>query len=56
LLRRAGRFAEAKQLIANKRGEIKEEIMLTVLSFQEFLIARRDVACHTIAEATGEKQ
>ncbi len=56
LLRRAGRFSEAKQFISSKRIEIKDDIILKVLAFQEVLIARRDMSCHTIAEAIAEKQ
>ncbi len=56
LLRRAGRFSEAKELIATKRGAIEEEVIVKVLAFQEVLIGRRDEACHTIAEALGEEE
>lgn len=51
LLRRTGRFSAAKQLIATKRDEIQEEIILKVLAFQEKLIARCDEASHTVDEA-----
>ncbi|MCS6806858.1 MAG: hypothetical protein NZ823_17170, partial [Blastocatellia bacterium] len=42
LLRRAGRFSEAKELIARKRDEIKDDIILKVLAFQAQLITRGD--------------
>jgi len=51
LLRRSGRFSEAKKLIETKRAEIDEEVILKVLNFQELLLNRDDIACHTIAEA-----
>lgn len=54
LLRRAGRFAEAKQLIASKRSQVIEGIILKMLDFQERLIARCDTACHKISEAIEE--
>lgn len=54
LLRRAGRFNEARQLIHEQRPEITEEIILKILTFQENLIAKGDEACHNISEGPGE--
>ena len=56
LLRRAGRLAEALELIHREQPGIKEDILLQVLAFQEDLIARKDVKCHTISEAFGESE
>ncbi|HPJ27227.1 MAG TPA: hypothetical protein PLA80_13865 [Synergistaceae bacterium] len=54
LFRRASRLEEALELICKERSGIKEEILLQILVFQEDLIARKDVECHTISEALGE--
>lgn len=51
LLRRAGRLDEASELIRRQRAGIGEDIILKVLAFQERLIERGDLSCHTIAEA-----
>ncbi len=56
IMRRAGRFTEARQLIEENRTEIKEDIILKVLTFQELLIDSGDEGCHTIAEAIEEKE
>jgi hypothetical protein len=56
LLRRAGRFNEARQLIAEHRPAITEEIISKILSFQETLITGGDETCHTISDALGEKE
>lgn len=54
LLRRAGRLAEARQLIATIRPAITVDIVAKVLDFQSVLLAKGDEACHTIAEALGD--
>ena len=51
LLRRVGRFSEAKKLIQTQRDTITEDIILNILTFQETLIASEDETCHTISEA-----
>lgn len=51
LLRRASRFFEARQLIEEKRSEVKDKVILKVLDFQEKLIAVGDDKCHTVEEA-----
>jgi hypothetical protein len=55
LLRRAGRSTEAQQLIATKRPAISEDIISTMLTFQESLISSGDEVCHTIASALGDE-
>jgi len=54
LLRRAGRLDEASELIWRQRPGIGEDIILKVLAFQERLIERGDLSCHTIAEALAD--
>jgi hypothetical protein len=54
LLRRAGRFTEARQLISTKRSAITDDIISKILDFQDVLLTKGDDACHTIAEALGE--
>jgi len=56
LLRRAGRVAEARQLITTNRPTSTEDIISKILDFQEALITDGDEACHTIAEALGENE
>lgn len=56
LLRRAGRVAEARQLISEKSPTITEDIISRILAFQEGLLSKGDVASHTIAEALGENE
>ena len=51
LLRRAGCFTEARQLIAAKKHIITEDIISKVLDFQYVLLTNGDEACHTINEA-----
>jgi len=51
LLRRAGRLDEASELIQRQRPYIGEDIIPKILAFQERLIERGDLSCHTIAEA-----
>lgn len=54
LLRRAGSFNEARELILTQRPAITEDIILKVLAFQETLIASGDESCHTISECLAE--
>jgi hypothetical protein len=56
LLRRAGRFNEAQKLIQTQRPAITEDIILTILAFQETLISSGDEACHTVSEVLGESE
>jgi hypothetical protein len=51
LLRRSGRFDQARRAIAERRGTIADDIILRVLDFQIWLIDQDDESCHTIAEA-----
>jgi hypothetical protein len=54
LLRRAGRITEARKILAENRGSISDETFSKILDFQDDLLKRGDVACHTIEEAVGE--
>lgn len=56
LLRRADAFAEARTIIARRRPGITDSTILRLLAFQDSLIARGDVACHTLDEAMGEDE
>jgi hypothetical protein len=51
LLRRSGRFDQARRVIAERRDTISDDIILRVLNFQMWLIDQDDESCHTIAEA-----
>lgn len=53
LLRRSGQLDEARKVIAEQRGGISDDVVLRVLDFQASLLARGDVAAHTVAEALG---
>jgi len=55
LLRRSGRPDEARQVIAERRSGISEDIVQRVLDFQSVLLDRNDAAGHTVAEALGEE-
>ena len=55
LLRRAGNFSEAMELIRRERSKIKEDVIMKILNYQEYLVDLGDTACHTIAEAIGEE-
>ncbi|MFC1560595.1 hypothetical protein ACFL3W_01475 [Pseudomonadota bacterium] len=50
LLRRAGRVAEARTVITDKRSSITEGNVSKILDFQDALLSRGDEACHTIEE------
>ncbi|MGB9751467.1 MAG: hypothetical protein ACPL89_04390 [Roseiflexus castenholzii] len=56
LLRRAGAFAEARTINARRRPGITDSTILRLLAFQDSLIARGDVARHTLDEAMGEDE
>lgn len=53
LLRRAGRFDEARGLIQGYRPRVTEGLIANILAFQETLIASGDRACHAISEVPG---
>ena len=53
LLRRSGQLEQARQIIAARRGDITDEMMLQVIDFQAQLIDIKDLSCHTIEEAAG---
>lgn len=55
LLRRSGRFDEARGAIAERRDTIADDIVLRVLDFQMWLIDQNDASCRTIAEAFTDK-
>lgn len=54
LLRRAGRIAEARTLIAEKLDTISDEIISKILVYQDGLLSKGDEECHTIAEAIAK--
>jgi len=54
LLRRSGRFDEAKKAIKERRGEISDDIIIKILDFQAALIEKGDLSAHTISEVIGE--
>lgn len=56
LLRRAGRIAEARQLITTSRHAGPEDVFVKIFNFQETLLTGGDQTCHTIAEAFGEDE
>lgn len=56
LLRRAGLFDEAKGVIEKRKSEIKDEVILTVLEFQEELINSKDESNHKFSEVTELKE
>jgi hypothetical protein len=51
LLRRSRQIEQARQIIAARRGDITDEIMLQVIDFQARLLDIYDLSCHTIEEA-----
>lgn len=51
LLRRSGQMDRALEVIKMARPLVPDEIILGVLSYEEKLIERQDVSCHTITEA-----
>lgn len=51
LLRRSGRFDDARQAIASRRDGIADDTIARVLDFQWALVEQNDTSCHTIAEA-----
>lgn len=55
LLRRAGKIAEARELLSKYRGSISDDTFSKILDFQDDLLSKGDVACHTIEEAIGEE-
>ena len=56
LLRRSGRFDDARRALAARRGTIADEAVAGVLDFQSSLIELNDASCHTIAEAFEDKK
>ncbi|MEI6808701.1 MAG: hypothetical protein WCN95_08255 [bacterium] len=55
LLRRSGQKEAARHVISTRRGLIKENVIIGILDYQDSLLAKNDISCHTIAEAFGEK-
>ena len=53
LLRRAGKFQHALELIGKAKVSDIEEIILQVLEYQKSLIENSDTSVHTISEALG---
>jgi hypothetical protein len=56
LLRRADHIEKAKSFITDKRNAITNDDIIQILDFQNYLLSKGDVSCHTIAEAIGEKE
>jgi len=56
LLRRSKQFELALKTCEDGLQKNPEKIISDILQFQKTLISRSDVACHTIAEATGENE
>jgi len=54
LLRRSGRVDQARKEITARRGGITEEIIIEIMDYQEQLIERNDVSCHTLGDAREE--
>jgi len=54
LLRRSGQFKLALRICDDGLKKNPEKIISDILRFQKILISKSDIACHTIAEATGE--
>jgi len=48
-------FQEALKLSAYMKAEDIEEIIIQVIRYEEALIAKEDIAAHTISEALGEE-
>jgi hypothetical protein len=51
LVRRSGQIKKAKQVIAERKSKITEEIVIQILNYQSLLLDKDDVFCHTIDEA-----
>lgn len=54
LLRRAGRFEQAREVIEKERGNISEDFIIRILDFQIGLIDKQDRSCHSIEKALGD--
>lgn len=54
LLRRSGRFDEARQLLEARRATVNDRVIAQIVDFQQGLITARDPNRHTIAEALEE--
>jgi len=51
LLRRAGRFEEALDVVDGFIGEVADPVIRAVLGYQKGLISRADIAAHRVEEA-----
>jgi hypothetical protein len=56
LFRRASHIEDAKNFIADKRNAITNDNVIKILDYQNYLLSKCDVSCHTIAEAFGEHE
>ena len=54
LLRRSGRFEQARQVIEKQHDSISDENIVRILDFLIGLIDKQDVLCHSIEEALGD--
>jgi uncharacterized protein (DUF2225 family) len=55
LMRRAGMFQEALDLVKETKKMDIEEVVRKVISYQEKLVRSKDTDAHTISEALGEE-
>ena len=55
LMRRSGMYQEALKLSAAAKVLEIEEVIKQVIQYEEKLIAKKDIASHTISEALGEE-
>lgn len=53
LLRRAGQFEAAEAVCRKGLAQAPQQPVRAILEFQRGLLARRDTACYTVAEALG---
>jgi len=56
LLRRSGRLDDARRTIAARGDMSIEDSIVRILDFQTALIDKKDMLCHTIAEAFAEEE
>ena len=55
ILRRSGKFEEARKVINDSISAIDHDVVKAILVFQGQLMDRNDRACHTIDEAMGSE-
>ena len=55
LMRRSGMYQQALELSEAIKKDDLEEIIMQIIQYQKVLIAKNDIAAHTISEVIGEK-